>query len=108
MPDLVKVYRKSTGQKLKHPMREQDLRYNPDLAVVPSHRDRRAKAAAANLEDMTVPALRTLAAEQGADVPAKARKADVIAAITEPSPDPGEQTQSTTNDPQPGSEHEKE
>ncbi|MFK5691280.1 Rho termination factor N-terminal domain-containing protein [Ornithinimicrobium sp. LYQ92] len=98
-PKLVKVYRKSTGQRLKHPMNPADLRYNPDLAVVPSHRDAAAAAAPDDLDSMKVDALRNLAAEQGADVPAKARKADIIAAI-QTSPDLGEQqTQPTHNDP---------
>ena len=107
-PKLVKVYRKSTGQKLQHPMDPADLRYNPDLAVVPSQRDAAsAPGGADDLDAMTVPALRTLADEQGIDAPAKARKAELVAALQE-SPDLGEQQTQPTHDDPAGSEHEKE
>lgn len=106
-PKRVKVYRKSTGEKLQRPMDPADLRWNPDLAVVPSHRDATpGYAPADDLDGMTVDALRNLATEQDIDVPTRARKADIIAAL-QSSPDPGEQAQPTHDDPA-GSEHEKE
>ena len=83
-------------------MRRGDLRYNPDLAIVPSQRDRDAAA----MEAMTVPELRALAAAGAVDLTGLSRKDDIVAAL-QTSPDLGEQTQPTHDDPQ-GSEPEKE
>lgn len=92
MSDHVKVYRKSTGERLQNTVPRSHLRFNTDLAVVPTQRTDADREA--------------LAAE-----PKKSRK---TAARTrrprapKPSTTPVEQTQTTTDDPTSGSEQEKE
>lgn len=96
-PDLVKVYRKSTGEKLQHRMHRDDVRRNPDLAIVPSHRDRTRSTYP--IPDFDAPVY--------VEAVEAARAAVAAEGSPESSADPVEQTQ-TNDDPRPGSEHEKE